>query len=251
MQVVVRALAVLRLLGAHREGQTLRELSDNLDIPIATVHRLMAVLAAEEFVVRTAESKRYVLGSAALSLAQGVRRVADVARPHMQALSAQTEETVFLTELVGHRAVCVALVDGTRPLRLFVRVGQELPVNAAASARALLAFQTERVIDSVLTAHELAQYTDDTPATISAVKEHLAEVRQLGYDVCDDELDPNVVAIGAPIYASDGTVLASVTLAAPQERMGSLARKREAARVVETARAISAGLGFIATEDHG
>jgi len=235
---------MLTLLSRHPGGRTLREISDALAIPIATVHRLMAVLADNEFVVRTGDSKRYSLGPAALSLAQGVRRVTAVARPPMDRLSERSQETVFLTELVGQRAVCVAMVEGTRPLRLFVRIGQELPVHAAASARALLAFAPERQVDEVLSANELTRFTDETPESVASVKSVLAEIRKRGYDVCDQELDPNVCAISAPVRAADGSVIASVTLAAPIDRMDPLSRKRDIALLKECADEISAGLGY-------
>lgn len=245
MQVVVRALKVLRHLGVHREGQTLQELSDALETPVATMHRLLAVLVGQEFVARSEETKQYTLGPSSLALAQGVRRVADVARPQLRGLSAATGETVFVTELVGDRAVCVALEEGTRPLRLFVRIGQELPMHAAASARALIAFLDETKVDGILGSRDLARFTDETPSTVSAVRAHLNDVRERGYDTCDQELDPNVWAVGAPIRDSSGAVVASVSLASPADRMDSVTRKRVIGLVGEAADAISASLGHI------
>lgn len=245
MQVVVRALSVLAHLANHPEGQTLQELADGLQLPVATAHRLLAVLGAEEYVVRAGEGKRYKLGASALALSRGIRRNSEAAEPYMQALSDQTQETVFLAELVGTRVVCVALVEGTRPLRLFVRVGQEMPVHAAASARSLLAFQPDGLVDAVLAEHELTRFTPETPASMAAVKRHLMLVRERGYDLCDQELDPNVVAVSAPVRAGDGKVTASVTLAAPRDRIDSVTRKRHIALIQRTASSISAAVGFV------
>ena len=244
MQVVVRALRVIQYLGTRTQGVTLGELSDHFGVAPATMHRLMAVLTEHEFAVRTGDSKQFSLGPAALSLAQATRHVADVARPHMQDLSASTGETVFLTELVGRRAVCVALVDGTRPLRLFVRVGQELPLNAAASARVLLAFQGEAQIDELLEAHDLMRFGPGTPTTSAAIKAHLVEVVRQDYDLCDGELDANVVAVAAPIRGREGDVVASLTAACPSNRMDPLARKRLISLVQDAAARISAGIGY-------
>lgn len=243
MRLVVRTLAVLRHLADRPEGQSLVELSGALDAPLPTLHRLMAVLVTQEFVVRSLKDKRYTLGPAAVSLNRGMRRVEEIARPHMAELSAQTQETVFLTEMVGRRAVCTALVDGSRPLRLSVRVGQELPIHAAASARAILAFLPEGEVDQLLAAHELVRFTDDTPHTVSAVKEHLDEVARRGFDVCDQELDLNVIAISAPVRSKIGTVTASLTLAAPRDRMSTLIRRRWTAQVLDAANAISTESG--------
>jgi len=162
----------------------------------------------------------------------------------MAELSAQTQETVFLTEMVGRRAVCTALVDGSRPLRLSVRVGQELPIHAAASARAILAFMPEDEVNQLLDAHDFVRFTEKTPHTVAAVKKHLCEVAHRGFDMCDQELDLNVVAISAPVRSQIGAVTASVTLAAPRDRISALVRRRWTAQVIGAARAISTESGY-------
>ena len=131
MQLVRRTVSVLRELG-NTGGMTMQELATRLDVPLPSMHRLLGVLAEEEFVLRT-QDRRYVLGPAALFLARGTRAIEEVARPYMRALAGEVHETVFLTELVGRRAVCVAIVQGSRALRLFVAVGEPMPFHAAAS----------------------------------------------------------------------------------------------------------------------
>jgi len=244
MQLVVRTLAVVRHLADHPEGQSLVELAGALDAPLPTLHRLMAVIVREEFASRSQKDKRYTLGPAAVSLNRAMRRVEEIARPHMAELSAQTQETVFLTEMVGRRAVCTALVDGSRPLRLSVRVGQELPIHAAASARAILAFMPEDEVNQLLAAHDFVRFTEETPPTASAVKKHLREVAHRGFDMCDQELDLNVVAISAPVRSQSGAVTASLTLAAPRDRIDALVRRRWTAQVLDAAHAISTESGY-------
>lgn len=249
MQLVIRTVAVLRHLADHPEGRSLVDVAGAIGAPLPTLHRLMTVLVAEEFVARSPDTKRYSLGPGAVSLNRGVRRVEDVARAHMSELSAVTQETVFLTEMVGHRAVCTALVDGSRPLRLSVRVGQEVPVHAAASARAILAFLPPRDVEDVLSSHQLTRYTDDTPHTIGAVKEHLSEVARRGFDVCDQELDLNVVAISAPVRSHTGEVTASLTLAYPKDRVDAVTRRRWTIHVLDAATAVSTAMGHVHQAD--
>ncbi len=216
MQLVKRTLAVLRILG-DSPGLTMQELATSLDVPLPSMHRLLATLTEEEFVVRTDE-RQFVLGPAALALARGRRQLEDVARPFMRELSATTGETVFLTRLVGRRAICVAMVEGTRALRLFVAVGQSMPFHAAASARVLLVDRSPDEVAALLGEGPPEAYTATTPTTPAAVARHLDDVRRDGYDVCREELDPNVLAVSAPIRNAAGEVEASLTVAAPWDR---------------------------------
>ncbi|MEV8311736.1 IclR family transcriptional regulator [Streptomyces flavidovirens] len=248
MQVVTRVLSILQALAPKSKGATLQELHEELDIPVGSVHRLLAVLMEEDFVTRSPTTKRYFLGPAARQLTeQAPYRTALLATPHPAVVAAgrANGETVFLTELIGDRAVCVALVEGRHPLRLFVRIGQEMPLHAAASSRALIAYLPETVARKLLDGHTLDAFTPDTPTTADTVVEHLALVRARGYDICDDELDRGVWAVAAPVFTSTGAVAATVTLAAAGGRMREpLARASATQSVLTAARELSAELGF-------
>lgn len=247
MQPVVRALDILRAL-AGNNGMTLREIHDSLDIPLGSVHRLLAVLSEQEFVTRSPVNRRYFLGPAARQLAeQNTRRASTLVTPHpaVVAAAAESGETVFLTELVGDRAICVALIESVHPLRLFVRIGQEMPLHAAASARTLMSDLDSDSARALLSTRELTQFTSDTPADVDAVIDHLALVRARGYDVCDDELDRGVWAVSAPIRLSSGGTCASLTLAAAADRVRDPVTRAKATHlIVATAAQMSAELGY-------
>ncbi|HET6356868.1 IclR family transcriptional regulator [Streptomyces sp.] len=248
MQVVVRALHVLRALAPKSKGATLQELHEELDIPVGSLHRLLATLAKEDFVTRSVVNRRYFLGPTARQLAeQNPHQSALLVTPHRAVVTAAeaSGETVFLTELIGDRAVCVALSEGRHPLRLFVRIGQEMPLHAAASGRSLLAYRPEPDVRSLLTQRALTSFTAETPVTVDDVLTHLTLVRARGYDVCDDELDRGVWAVASPVFTSTGAVAASVTLAAAGSRMRDpLTRATAIQTVLTAARDLSTELGF-------
>lgn len=248
MQLVVRALRVLQALAPESKGLSLQRLHEEVDIPLGSLHRLLVTLSEHDFVARSPVNRRYFLGPAARQLGQPRNQQgALLADPHPAVTDAAraSGETVFLTELVGGRAVCVALVEGTHPLRLFVRVGQELPLHAAAASRALLAHYDGDVAARLLAAHPLTAFTRDTPITVEEVREHLAMVHDRGYDVCDDELDRGVWAVSAPVLSSTAEPVASVTLAAAGTRMRDpLARANATRTILFAARRMSKELGY-------
>src|SRR5699024_667482 len=89
MQIVQRTLGVLRALGESDEALTLQQLAVALDIPPASMHRLLSSLVDEAFVIRDS-SRRYSLGRDALALGGERRNIADVARPLMRQMVAQS-----------------------------------------------------------------------------------------------------------------------------------------------------------------
>lgn len=248
LQPVSRALNVMRAIAASDGGITLQGLSQSLDVPIASIHRILAVLTTEQFVTRSPTSRKYFLGPALLDMLSTKRTGAGMlATPHaeLQRLARVTGETVFVTEMQGDRAICVALVDGRHSLRLFVQIGEEMPLHAAASARVLLSDMSDTDASSLLVKHPLTAFTSQTPQSVDAVVKQLAQIRLAGYDVCDSELDRGAWAVAAPVRQASGQVCASVTLAAPTERFSTPAERNSATQsVVEAANQISLDLGW-------
>lgn len=249
MQIVVRTLRVLRTLAESPQGATLQELSDELDIPVGSLHRLLAVLADEEYVGRSVSNRRYFLGPAVRELAartRGSGSILSTPHPALVAAAQESGETTFVTEFIGDRAVCVALVEGRRPLRLFVTVGQEMPLHAAAAARTVIAERDEAELRALLASRDLTAFTAETPTTVRQVMAHLATVRDRGYDICADELDYNVWAVAAPIRRAGGQVFASVTMAGPADRFRDhRARDQALAIVRQAAEEIARDLGYV------
>lgn len=248
MQPVVRALSILRTLAAHPEGMSLSGLSGELNVPQGSMHRLLSVLEDEEFVSRSPTNRHFFLGPAARQLSdENARRHALLvpAHPALAEAADRSGETVFLTELIGDRAVCVSLVESTHPLRMFVRIGQDMPLHAAASARTLLADLPPEQTRRLLTGRKLTAYTAGTVTDPDELLDMLALIRARGYDVCDDELDRGVWAIAAPVRASTGRVVASVTLAGPSHRVTEPHHRDSYREIVfEAARAMAADLGW-------
>ena len=256
MQPVVRALRVLTVLADHGGGLGLQELADLLGLPPSTVYRLTAVLMDEGFIVRTAQGKRFLLGPAVRRLVAStssdhVRRVAE---PTMARLNRETRETVFLAEMVGNEAVCFAIIQGTRPLRMYVQLGSSLPLHAAASARVLLAHVPEPTAGALLDEVEMTQWTPRTITDRRELLHHLAVVRERGYDICDDEMENHVWAVAAPVRDITGEVRAALAVVAPLPTVGNAERRAVLQSAVVAASAeVSAELGAApaATDEAG
>lgn len=222
VEVVARAVDVLNAVANARSGRTLQELHDELDIPLGSLHRILVTLTEVDYLRRSPMTKRYFVGDAARSLGGATGPPsARLIRPPAALLEAadETGETAFLTEMVGDVPVCVSIVEAAHALRLFVRIGQQMPLHAAASSRAILAFQDEAVVRTLLAdAGPLTEYTEGTPHVFEDVMRALEDVRRQGYAVCHNELDPDAWAVSAPIRDND-EVLSSVTITAPGPRV--------------------------------
>lgn len=248
MQVVVRALSVLKLLARRSRGLTLGEIGEQLGLPVATAHRIVAVLESERFVTRSTSNRRYFLGPAAHELGLTASpRQSPLVTAHEAVAEANraSGETIFLSEFSINRVVCLALAESIHPLRLFVRVGQSMPLHAAASARVLLAWRDSEEVRRLIGDGPLPSFTNETPRMAADVQDRLRLIRSRGFDLCESELDENVWAVSAPVRNSTDSVVASVTLAAPGSRVAAEKDRDKCIDIITSAAGkMSADLGW-------
>jgi IclR family acetate operon transcriptional repressor len=247
VRLVERVVRVLEELAAHPEGIGVTKLANLLDEPPPTVHRILAVLAVHSLVRRESESRKYHLGPRVLALGDAYARshpLISVAQPTIEMLRNQTSESAFVAELVDDAVVCVAVAESNRALRFFARVGQTMPLNAAASARAILAFLDPYEARVLLRAHPLIRFTDATIVAVDRLEAELAAVRTTGISVCEEEIEPGVTAVASPIFDARGRATASLAVVAPSHRLIGPAREKTVALLVDAARELSEALGF-------
>jgi DNA-binding IclR family transcriptional regulator len=211
---------------------TAKELGQRLQVPLSTVYRYLAPLVDWGLVRRVGNDGRYAVGPRAVTLWAAFRRNFDLvaaARPSMERLCRETQETVLLTVVVGNRAMCVETVESPLPIHYSFRPGVDRPLYAGASAKALLAFLDEHTVGRALVEAE-----QRAPHLSVGLPEALRRIRELGYAVTQGEVDPDAWAVGVPVFGEAGVLEGAVSLVAPAFRAGP---ERAPALVQHTVRA--------------
>lgn len=80
-------------------------------------------------------------------------------------------------------------------------------------------------------------------------------MRRRGYAVTDEELEPGLVAVAAPVFRDGAVVVAALSVSAPASRLTPARLPEVAQACVTEAEGLSAALGHRATDhrptDHG
>jgi DNA-binding IclR family transcriptional regulator len=194
--VLDKAIAVLD--AVERSPCTLPDLISTTGLPRATAHRLALALAAHGLVGRDPDG-RFVLGPRFTAA-----RVAEAARPALEALRARTGESVQLYVRRGDQRLCVASLDSPNELRTSVPVGTLLPLERGSAG---------------------------------AVLRELPDVLRRGWAESVAERAPGVASVSAPVRAG-GAVVAALCLSGPIERTSTSPGARFAPAVLEAARQI-------------
>mgnify|MGYP004535662341 CR=1 FL=1 len=246
MQSVDRIVTILALLSDSSKGMGITELSEACDLPKSTLHRILTSLVHHDFAVQDAQSKKYRLGSAMLRLGAkylNQNDVRNIARPFLEQAEKELRETVYLSVLQGGRVICVDTVNTSHDLKYFLSVGKEMPFNASAAAKAILAYQSEEFIKNVLDGG-LVQSTEKSIVDPARMEKHLASIRILGYSVCEGEMAEGATAISAPLWDWQGQVGASVSVIGPSSRLQGSYRQGVVDVLLATAQVISRRWGM-------
>ena len=241
-----RYVRILESVAAARTGLTLTEIAQALGLQAGTVHRLLRGLTDLGLLRPRAGSKRYVPGLRLrhlLHLTMDTAEYSELARSVLDRLVDEFGETAHLARLNGDCAESVLMKQPSGADRAFVQPGRRLPLYAAASGKAILAFQDEDFIARYLTRPRV-RYTERTRVEEAEIRREMARIREDGMAVCENELDAGVLSYGHPVRTGDGHVLHAVGITGLADRFHPVARSRIRQRLFEAAAELGRNLGF-------
>lgn len=236
IQAVRRVAGILRLFSESTRGLSVAEAAERTGLNRSTAHRYFSTMVAEQILERDPdEPATYVPGRLMLQLgtiAQGQRRVLEVAPPHMRVLSRSTNLTVTLSLWSFFGPIVSLVAEPPHPVLLTVRVGAQLGIESA-QTRLFLALSREEGI-----AHPFLAPLG--PRERQQMEASFAAIRETG--ICRMHL-PNIdgVGIAAPVFdhhdlAATIALLGSASslpiTGAPQEEM-----------LIDAAAAVTAEMG--------
>jgi IclR family KDG regulon transcriptional repressor len=242
VQVLERALGLLDALGAANREVGPAELSEILHLHKSTIHRLLKVLEGYRFVRRNPQGKYdlglklFELGNMSVSRFSLPRR----AEPFLKDVVRETGETAQICVLNNTQMVSIANADAPWLLRA---IGHRGELHSSASGKAFLAFLPRPAQDLLLSRLTLTRFTHNTITTLPALKSELARVRRKGFAVNNEEVEPGVRCIGAPIFDHNSRVIATLSIAGPVFRMTRDRVPDLARTIVNVANALSSELG--------
>jgi IclR family transcriptional regulator, acetate operon repressor len=240
---LARGLDVLELFGRLGPELSQKQISEELALPMPTVHRLTALLSERGWLDRDPATRRLRLGLEMARLVPAMlsgMRLPELARPHLARLAADLQETVNIAILQGAEIVYLLSEPGNRLLTSQVVVGSRLPAHCTALGKCLLSALPDEAVQAVLGPEPYERRTAHTLTTWAALAHDLASAREAGVAVSNEELEVGLVSIAAPVRWIDGPGAAAINVSLPAPRATAAFRKRLIAELLETATAIDA-----------
>ena len=242
-----RYIAVLELIAAFRGALTLADAAALLELPKTTAHRLLKGLVRANLARESAGGPTYQLGDRLTHLLHATADdgwLTTLVRPHLQQLTETSTETCYVTRLIGSRVFVAVSQSPDVRWRGYVQPGIEMPPNAAATGKAIIAYQSPAIVAEAL-AHDLPILTVNTRNDRTTIERELAQVRKRGYATCIGEIDEGLAALAVPIVLPGGGVNYALGMTGPSQRIMNkqMPQRLEALRITAAALARVLSLG--------
>ncbi|MFN8528785.1 MAG: IclR family transcriptional regulator [Anaerolineae bacterium] len=241
IQSLARGLQIVEMVWQAGGSVGITEIAEKLGIDKSSASRLVKTLVTSGYLQQERGSRRFVIGPRLYQMGwELVNRLPlrEKARKYLYRLVNDTEECAHTAVYSEGKALMIDDVEATHSLRVVGGVGRMLPMHCTAVGKTLLAFGDlplpailERKMPNTLTDSEM-------------LSRHLAQVCEQGYAIDDEEHQPGVRCLAAPVYSMTGIAVAAIGISGPTVRVTKDRIAPLAAHVMRAARELSAELGY-------
>lgn len=221
MTSLARGLAVIHAFEERKRHLTIAQISHRTEIPRASVRRCLHTLMKLGYV--TTEGRTFSLLPKVLTLGHAYLSstpLAVTAQPILDRLSDRLNEACSMAILEGDEILYVA--RSSIPLRLVsmdLSIGSRLPAYCTSMGQILLAGLDDAALEEYLAHADLQHRTSRTLTTPEAIRKVVKEIRQQGWVVSDQELEPGLRSLAVPLRDSEGQVHAALNVGTPASRL--------------------------------
>ncbi|MBB4823320.1 DNA-binding IclR family transcriptional regulator [Sporosarcina luteola] len=241
IQSIDRAMLIIGAMSdSPKDKWLVAELAEETGLPISTVYRLLQSLEMHDLVTQIEHTKQYELGYKWVEL--GLKKyekldIRHVARPILEKLAQEVEETVYLNTPNDDVSIIIDRIDSPRNVRIIDSIGERIPMHIGAANKTMLAYaspqSTEVLLERLIQGQEAR----------NEFTHQLRAIKRKGFAISRGEKTEGTLAVGAPIFDFEGTVLGAISIEAlevqtTEEQLGHFIEK-----VTEAAEEISAAMG--------
>lgn len=248
LKTAQRTLDILEAFSVDHPEYSASELVKKVSLPPGSIYRFLRVLTEKGFLERNPQTKKFRLGMRMFELGSLVWRDLDlrkIALPWIEKLSQKSGETVHLGVLSGNEVVSIEGIESGQSLRISLPVGKRVCLHSTGIGKAILAFLPEEEIKRIIAEKGLPGFTPNTITNPTRLAEEIEKIRRQGYAVDNEENEPGIRCVAAPIRNYSKAVVASISISGPAVRVTEEQVPQLAKIVKEAAYQISRSLGYL------
>jgi DNA-binding IclR family transcriptional regulator len=222
IQSALRTVSILLAVADSPNGLRAKEIMEKLRLSRQVTYHLIHTMQGTG-IIRKNESNRYVLGLAAVSIAEGFSR--QLAPPEhlarrVRSVVADTGESAYASGWVDGEIVALATARGESPIGAAqIPQGYGGYAHARATGKLLLALGEPLASETYLASHSLEARTRNTITNRDELLKEFEQIRIRGYAVDDEEFHEGLKCLAVPIEGLGGRFALGISV--PTTRFGT------------------------------
>ena len=248
VQTIDRTLDIIELLATAKEGLGVTEIGQKIGLHKSTVYRLLTALSNRGYIEKDSKNSTYKIGLKFIEISGLFLKKLELkteALPFMRKLAEIIGQPVHLAILEGAEVVYIEKVELVNSIRMYSQIGRRVPAYCSAIGKILLTGLDPEALREILETIKFEKFTPNTIGSKKELQRELELVKERGWAVDNEEHEPNIKCIAAPIIDYTGKIIAAVSVSGESRIFNSLSDPVVAGHVVETAVNISKRMGYI------
>ncbi|MGG7444803.1 IclR family transcriptional regulator [Kosakonia oryzendophytica] len=242
---LTRAIDILNMIAAVGPCSA-ATLIDQLAIPKSTAYLLLAELRQQGF-IRIDNEGNYCLWLKLVALANAALSridLRDIARPVLTRLMAETGLLCHLGVIEGESAWYILKVESSSTISVRSHEGKSLSLYRSGIGKCLLAWQPEKIRNTVIAGLTFEQSTPTTIMHAQQLHEELARIRARGWSFDNGEDYADVRCVAAPVFNAANELTAAISVVGTRLQINEDNRDYLAGKAIACAKDISRLLGW-------
>lgn len=242
---MARSFAVLDYL-ASSPGRVV-DVTRQLNLPWATVHRTIVQLEQAHFLRRDPNSNRYEIGPRLWFLGSAYlanHRVLRTAMPYLARLEGEEGIAMQIVERIGYQSVAIYSHQRVDEDITKAHYGYHFPLHCGSKGQVLLANEDPAFIEEYLS-RDLERLTADTITDAGVLREVLENIRRDGFSLTVADVQPFTGSLASPIRDASGKTISALCFVFRKALVKNLARREDLTdKLMQAAQSISIDLGW-------
>lgn len=208
-----RTMQILSLLSTNRDGLTLSEISDVLEIPRSSTHQLLHEMTEKKFLCVV--DKKFRIGRKIFEIGISASRnyvMLDQIHSIIKEASDRLGSVIQFGVLDQSEVVYLQKAKPQGGVPLASRMGVRLPAHATAIGKAMLANLTPEEIEATYAGKEFVRYTSNSISNYDNLVDVLQSITKNGYSDDKGEFTEGVFCLGMSVGMIPSGELGAVSI---------------------------------------
>lgn len=215
-RTLLRAIEILELLSKNKDGYTLVEIVDIIQLPKSSAFDILKTLVHKKMLEEDLSTGKvkYKIGVHTFLIGNSYLNTVDtvnIAKKYLNPLADRIKSTIFMAILDDYMVTYLYKYESKESIITTANIGSRRQLHSSALGKIMLAFSSDDFVMEAINHISFETYTEYTITSVEKYYDELKEAKIKGYAKNFREDALHQIAAAAPIFNHDGKVIAAIS----------------------------------------